>query len=346
MRRSRSSTSTRRRSTSIRRPDATPSRRPLQAFVDDCIAEGEIDVDDLEYYGTRQAVEDLEAVRTHLGVEQMTLYGESYGTQFVQTYAAAHPDRVAALIVDGVVDLTVDWPTWYHEAARAYDDALTNTFQACDVDDACAFDMATSGDGDPVADAYDALAARLADGPIEFEFPMPDGSTETRELTASDLEIAASGNVGSFTGRMHLLRVLNAAAAGNYMPLDRMADQYVYLDPETQEVVPDPSWSDALYYAVECQDYSFFAGEGTPRQRLDAVARPASGLAATTSCVWAVSPSAICRACTGRRSRARSNGPSRSSIRPTRPSCSPPTPIRRRRPPTPCACSRGSTTPT
>ena len=34
-----------------------------------------------------------EAVRDYLGVEKMQLYGESYGTQYVQTYAAAHPDR-------------------------------------------------------------------------------------------------------------------------------------------------------------------------------------------------------------------------------------------------------------
>jgi pimeloyl-ACP methyl ester carboxylesterase len=238
----------------------------LEGFVDDCMTEGDIDVDDLPYYATRQAVEDLELVRRHLDVPELALYGESYGTQFVQTYAAAHPDNVAVLIVDGVVDLTIESDQWYDEAARAYDDALVRTFQACEADTACADDAGT----DDLGAAYDELAERLAGDPVEYELPMPDGTTETRELTATDLSVAAGGNVGSFSGRMQLLRVLNAALNENYVPLARMALQYVYLDPETLEVVPDPSWSDALFYAVECQDYSFYADGGSPRQRLDA----------------------------------------------------------------------------
>ncbi len=237
----------------------------VRAFVDGCIAEGEIAVDDLPYYGTQQAAADLELVRRHLGADELTLYGESYGTQFVQTYAAAHPERVAALLLDGVVDLTVESSQWYDEAARAYDDALRRTLDAC-VDDAlCAADAST----DDLLAAYDELDRRLDEAPIPVALPMPDGSTAARELTAADLAIAVSGNVGSFSGRMQLLRVLNAAINDNPVPLLRMALQYVYLDPETLDVVPDPSWSDALFYAVECQDYSFHPEAGTPRQRLD-----------------------------------------------------------------------------
>ena len=44
----------------------------------------------------------------------------------------------------------------------------------------------------------------------------------------------------------------------------------MYVDPETLEVDVDPAWSDATYYAVECQDYAFLPDAGTPRQRLDA----------------------------------------------------------------------------
>ena len=82
-----------------------------RAFARDCVAESGVDEADLPFYATAQAVEDLEAVRDYLGVDKMDLYGLSYGTQFVQTYAAAHPDRIATLYVDGPVDLTVDGPT-------------------------------------------------------------------------------------------------------------------------------------------------------------------------------------------------------------------------------------------
>lgn len=81
-------------------------------YVTACLAEAGAKTGDLPFYATRHAVEDLEAVREHLGVDKLYLYGESYGTQFVQTYATAHPDRIATLFLDGPVDLTLDGPTY------------------------------------------------------------------------------------------------------------------------------------------------------------------------------------------------------------------------------------------
>jgi hypothetical protein len=43
------------------------------------------------------------------------------------------------------------------------------------------------------------------------------------------------------------------------------------MDPETLEAIPEPSWSDAIYYAVECQDYSYFSG--SPEERAEAYLR-------------------------------------------------------------------------
>ena len=77
-----------------------------QTFAEDCVAEmGDPEI--LPYLDTTQAVEDLEIFRQLMGDERFWLYGESYGTQFAQTYAAAHPDRLAGLILDGTVDLTL-----------------------------------------------------------------------------------------------------------------------------------------------------------------------------------------------------------------------------------------------
>ncbi|HKG40369.1 MAG TPA: alpha/beta fold hydrolase [Conexibacter sp.] len=61
-------------------------------------------------YGTAASVEDLEAVRAALGVPRIVLYGTSYGTQLALAYAAAHPDRVEALVLDSVVPPTGDDP--------------------------------------------------------------------------------------------------------------------------------------------------------------------------------------------------------------------------------------------
>ena len=56
------------------------------------------------FYTTPDSVEDLEAIRAELGVERLTLFGISYGTELALAYARAHPDRVDRLILDSVVD--------------------------------------------------------------------------------------------------------------------------------------------------------------------------------------------------------------------------------------------------
>jgi hypothetical protein len=48
------------------------------------------------------------------------------------------------------------------------------------------------------------------------------------------------------------------------------------LDPETLAPITDPTFSDAVYYAVECQDYEFFSG--TPEQRAEAYLRSGDSL--------------------------------------------------------------------
>ena len=88
-------------------------------FVDDCLDESDVDEAMLPYYGTKQAVEDLEAFRRWLGVDKLALYGESYGTQYVQTYAAAHPNNVDVLMLDGPVDLKIGGAPYYVEGAAA-----------------------------------------------------------------------------------------------------------------------------------------------------------------------------------------------------------------------------------
>ena len=158
-----------------------------ETFAKDCVAETGVAEADLPYFATKQAMEDLEAVRDYLGVDKMDLYGLSYGTQFVQTYAAAHPDRIATLYVDGPVDLTIDGPTYYVEATRSAEDTLVAVLDACTADETCTRDMKG---GDALA-AYDALATTLQAGPITFDFTKSDGTVESRTITDGDLETAA-----------------------------------------------------------------------------------------------------------------------------------------------------------
>src|SRR3970282_2171642 len=107
--------------------------------------------------------------------ERFWLYGESYGTQYAQTYAARHGERLTRLILDGTVDLTLDGLQFYAQQAQAFNDTLVAALHACDDDRACAGDMG----GSAVA-AYDRLAARLERRPLSFRFPLPDGGVSRR----------------------------------------------------------------------------------------------------------------------------------------------------------------------
>jgi pimeloyl-ACP methyl ester carboxylesterase len=245
---------------------AAAAGKAASDYVTACLAEAGTKTEDLPFYSTRQAVEDLEAVREHLGVDKLYLYGESYRTQFVQTYATAHPDRIATLFLDGPVDLTLDGATYYGEAARTFDDVLLATFNACLADAGCRADQ----EGTTLLSVYDTLAARLAQGPITFPFTLNDGTTVQRQLTLSDLQNAAVSYLYSPGDRLVLQRALAAAVDDNLVPLARIAYDSISVDPDTLAAVPDPTYSDALYYAVECQDYVYNAGAGDADARLAA----------------------------------------------------------------------------
>jgi pimeloyl-ACP methyl ester carboxylesterase len=229
-----------------------------RTFAQECAAQ--LPKDKLRFYGTRQAVEDLEAFRKLMGEERLWLYGESYGTQFAQWYAAAHPDHVAGLVLDGVVDLTLSGPQFLRDSTQAFSDVLQTTLQACNGDKACRRDM-----GRDAVRAYDQLAQQLGRAPAKFDFPLPSGRSARREFSLSDLETAAASFLYAEGERMLLQRAVAAAANGEFVPLARLFYNALGLDPETLAAIPDPGYSDAAYYAVTCNDYEYF--EGAPDQR-------------------------------------------------------------------------------
>jgi pimeloyl-ACP methyl ester carboxylesterase len=56
---------------------------------------------DLRLYGTVNFVQDLEAARSALGYEQISLYGGSYGTRAAYFYAKRYPTRVRSVVLVG-----------------------------------------------------------------------------------------------------------------------------------------------------------------------------------------------------------------------------------------------------
>lgn len=72
---------------------------------------------------TAHLVEDINAIRTHLGLGKIALYGHSWGSTLALAYAQSHPEHVAAMVVGGIFLATqteMDWFTQPHGVARLY----------------------------------------------------------------------------------------------------------------------------------------------------------------------------------------------------------------------------------
>jgi pimeloyl-ACP methyl ester carboxylesterase len=79
---------------------------------------------DLRYYTTTLAMQDLDAVREHLGAAQINLVGASYGTRAALEYQRQFPSRVRRLVLDGVAPPDMVLPASSGLDAQAALDAL------------------------------------------------------------------------------------------------------------------------------------------------------------------------------------------------------------------------------
>ncbi|MFM7446670.1 MAG: alpha/beta hydrolase, partial [Tabrizicola sp.] len=230
-----------------------------QAYVTACTEE--LDADDLLPVVTSdQAIRDSEAFRQAIGAPKVWLYGESYGTQFVQAYATQYPTAVRGVILDGVVDLTLDAEGFYRRYTLAAEALLAETFALCEALPACAHDFPGGA-----AAAYDDLARQAAKAPIPVPYPLADGTSATRLLTTGLLEMNAFYALYSPEGRAEYLRTLAAARRGNLVPILQLGYVNAYIDAETEVGFEDPGWYGAAYYAITCTDYD--SGPGTPEDR-------------------------------------------------------------------------------
>jgi pimeloyl-ACP methyl ester carboxylesterase len=254
---------------SLADPDAIIAT--AKTYVSDCTAE--LDADALlAVVNSDQAIRDSEALREKLGSPKVWLYGESYGTQFVQGYATLFPEAVRGVILDGVVDLSLDAEGFYRRYTLAAEALLAETFALCDQIAACKADM--PGDA---AQVYDRLAAQVAAAPVMVPYTLANGSTVQRPLTTGLLEANAFFALYSPEGRAEFLRVLAAAGRGNLLPMLQLGYSNMYIDPETETGIQDPGWFGAAYYAVTCSDYD--SGPGTPDERAARILKEAHALA-------------------------------------------------------------------
>src|SRR5690606_16441059 len=148
----------------------------LQHAIDGCLTEL---VRDPRFFSTEHAVADLDALRAAIGVEQWNLYGISYGTRVAQRYTARYAEHVRAMILDGVVPVSLPLGPAIATDAQA---ALDGIFDRCLSEPMCA---ARYPD---LPELFDGLRLRLASGPVSIDVANPPtGKLETRLFSGRDL---------------------------------------------------------------------------------------------------------------------------------------------------------------
>jgi pimeloyl-ACP methyl ester carboxylesterase len=106
------------------------------------------------YLSSLDTADDVERIRQALTPnEGLVAYAGSYGSVYGATYLERYGDRVKALVLDGVVDHSVDLATFIARNMLAVQDGFERFAQWCDRDSACALH------GQDVGTVFDAVVA-------------------------------------------------------------------------------------------------------------------------------------------------------------------------------------------
>lgn len=231
-----------------------------KSFVDECIDEIGIDPARLQFFRTDQVAEDIESFRQVIGDEKFMLYGVSYGTSVAQAYARAHADHLSGLILDGTQDTTQSGDEVAFSQWEGFNEVLQKVFEACDANSECSEGMGGSSQA-----AYDELAQKLAEAPIPYDYPITGSKSVKRLFTFNMFDYTVSYQLYGLTSRMELMRAIASANAGDMVPLAELFYANSNIDPETEEYLGDPAFSDTMYYVVWCSDDAYYSGTSEER---------------------------------------------------------------------------------
>ncbi|MER5307094.1 prolyl aminopeptidase [Streptomyces sp. NPDC002773] len=85
---------------------------------------------DLAVNTTAHLVADMERLREHLGIDRWLLYGGSWGSTLILAYAQAHPERVSAIVLNGVTTTRRSEIRWLYEGVARFFPEAHERFRA------------------------------------------------------------------------------------------------------------------------------------------------------------------------------------------------------------------------
>lgn len=189
--------------------------------------------------GTDETVHDLDRLRQALGERRLTYLGYSYGTLIGARYAAAYPERVRALVLDGPIDPDLDPAQAQLDQAVGFETVLHHFFRWCDRR-GCS--VAGRG-GRSTAAALDALDATIHRDGLKVA-----GTDRRLSSTEVQIGIAAALYAGR-AGFPVLERALRLARRGDGAGLAELSDAYT-------ERAPSGSYGTLqdAFFAISCLD--------------------------------------------------------------------------------------------
>jgi pimeloyl-ACP methyl ester carboxylesterase len=206
--------------------DTTGLLAVSQEYVDGC----EVETGDLlSHLGTEDVARDLDAVRAAMGDEQLSYLGFSYGTAIGQQLAELFPDRVRAMIIDGVVDLGPTGVETAVDQAAGFEVALQAFADDCDADRSCPIAPDAMG-------AIEQLQAQVEQAAIP---------AEPRDLGPGELSTGLALPLYSETLWDDLADAVADALDGDGSLMVELADQYLTLADFD------------IYFAVNCIDFEW-----------------------------------------------------------------------------------------
>ncbi len=154
---------------------------------------------DVTQYGTRMAMDDLDAVRGALGYRQLDLIGSSYGATAAQVYVRLHPASVRTLVLMGASAIDVSFFGRYAVNAQR---ALDQLAQLCASEPSCR--KAFPGWEPQFGELVKAWNAHPANG-----------------TTGDDLAAVVQDMLLDLQKAVSIPLVVSRAADGDYGPLER-----------------------------------------------------------------------------------------------------------------------------
>ncbi len=191
---------------------------------------------DFELFNTAQNAADIDALRQALGLDQIDLYGTSYGTRLALTALRDHPQGIRSAIIDSVVPLQVDL---FAQTPVNGAQALAKVFKACEADTTCNQNYPN------LNQVFSDLKAQLDKQPAKFDVTLNTGEKKEALLNGDSL-------VGTLFQGLYATSLIPSFPRMIYDARDGKYDLLAGIIAANIAQLDDISYG--MYYSVHCQE--------------------------------------------------------------------------------------------